>query len=141
VELARGVREIVPVGAEWERLADVQSPDHTLLSLSRRDALATGATDGFALIVSGLTVAGVLAPAVGATYPSQPIRHAIAVAGQDAHLDHPTASELIADVFSAAREQSVLLITHRTEGLELVDRVVSLASPPPSNWIRDASTR
>ena len=46
-----------------------------------------------------------------------------------AHLDPHTAGELIADVLSAAREQSVLLITHRTEGLELVDRVVSLRTP------------
>ena len=52
-----------------------------------------------------------------------------------AHLDPHTASELIADVLSAAREQSVLLITHRTEGLELVDRVVSLAPPRTPNSI------
>ena len=30
------------------------------------------------------------------------------------------------DVFAAARERSVLLITHRDEGLDLVDRVVTL---------------
>ena len=52
-----------------------------------------------------------------------------------AHLDPHTAGELIADVLSAAREQSVLLITHRTEGLELVDRVVSLAPPRTPNSI------
>jgi thiol reductant ABC exporter CydC subunit len=43
-----------------------------------------------------------------------------------AHLDPITATELIRDVFSAAREKTVLLITHRREGLELVDRVLSL---------------
>jgi ABC-type multidrug transport system fused ATPase/permease subunit len=43
-----------------------------------------------------------------------------------AHLDPVTATELIGDVFSAARDQTVLLITHRDEGLELVDRVISL---------------
>lgn len=42
-------------------------------------------------------------------------------------LDPDTASELIADAFAAAREQSVLRITRRTEGLELADWVVSLA--------------
>jgi thiol reductant ABC exporter CydC subunit len=43
-----------------------------------------------------------------------------------AHLDPETAGELVDDVFSAAGDRTVLLITHRTEGLDLVDRVVSL---------------
>ncbi len=43
-----------------------------------------------------------------------------------AHLDPNTAGELIAGVLTAARDRSVLLITHRTEGLDLVDRVLSL---------------
>ncbi len=43
-----------------------------------------------------------------------------------AHLDARTASELIDDVFSAAGDRTVLLITHRTEGLDLVDRAVTL---------------
>jgi ABC-type multidrug transport system fused ATPase/permease subunit len=43
-----------------------------------------------------------------------------------AHLDAETAGHLVRDVFAAAGDRTVLLITHRTEGLELVDRVVSL---------------
>ena len=43
-----------------------------------------------------------------------------------AHLDGPTAEALVADVLEAADERSVLLITHRPEGLDLVDRVVRL---------------
>jgi len=43
-----------------------------------------------------------------------------------AHLDPETARELIDDVFAAAGDRSVLLITHRPEGLELVDEVVQL---------------
>ncbi len=43
-----------------------------------------------------------------------------------AHLDAQTARELIDDVFSAAGDRTLLLITHRTEGLDLVDRVVTL---------------
>ena len=43
-----------------------------------------------------------------------------------AHLDPGTAADLVRDVFDAAGEQTVLLITHRDEGLDLVDRVVSL---------------
>jgi len=44
-----------------------------------------------------------------------------------AHVDPETAELLVADVLSAAEERSVLLITHRPEGLELVDEVVRLA--------------
>jgi ABC-type multidrug transport system fused ATPase/permease subunit len=43
-----------------------------------------------------------------------------------AHLDPATASALMRDVFAAAGGRSVLLITHRDEGLDLVDRVVTL---------------
>jgi ATP-binding cassette, subfamily C, bacterial CydC len=44
-----------------------------------------------------------------------------------AHLDPETARELIDDVFAAAGDRSVLLITHRAEGLEAVDEIVELA--------------
>jgi thiol reductant ABC exporter CydC subunit len=43
-----------------------------------------------------------------------------------AHLDHATADAVVADAFAAAGGRSVLLITHRSEGLDLVDEVVSL---------------
>jgi thiol reductant ABC exporter CydC subunit len=43
-----------------------------------------------------------------------------------AHLDHDTAEELVRDVFAAAGRSAVLLITHRPEGLGLVDEVVRL---------------
>jgi thiol reductant ABC exporter CydC subunit len=43
-----------------------------------------------------------------------------------AHLDPDTAGELVEDVMDAAEDRTVLLITHRPEGLELVDRIVSL---------------
>lgn len=46
-----------------------------------------------------------------------------------AHLDGPTAEALVADVLDAADDRSVLLITHRPEGLELVDRVVTIPVP------------
>jgi ABC-type transport system involved in cytochrome bd biosynthesis fused ATPase/permease subunit len=44
-----------------------------------------------------------------------------------AHLDAETAEELVRDVFSATRGKTVLLVTHRPEGLELADRVLRLA--------------
>jgi thiol reductant ABC exporter CydC subunit len=43
-----------------------------------------------------------------------------------AHLDPGTARALVHDVFAATAARTVLLITHRSEGLELVDRVVRL---------------
>jgi ATP-binding cassette, subfamily C, bacterial CydC len=47
-----------------------------------------------------------------------------------AHLDPPTAEALIEDIFAAAGERSVLLITHRGEGLELADELVVLRDDP-----------
>jgi ATP-binding cassette, subfamily C, bacterial CydC len=43
-----------------------------------------------------------------------------------AHLDPATAKALVVDVFEAAADRSVLLVTHRPEGLDLVDEVVRL---------------
>jgi ABC-type multidrug transport system fused ATPase/permease subunit len=43
-----------------------------------------------------------------------------------AHLDPPTAERLMDDVLDAAVDRTVLLITHRREGLERMDEVVSL---------------
>jgi len=46
-----------------------------------------------------------------------------------AHLDAPTAQALVEDVFAAAGERAVLLITHRGEGLDLADDLVVLPGP------------
>jgi len=46
-----------------------------------------------------------------------------------AHLDPETAEGLVRDILSAADGRSVLLITHRPEGLDLVDEVVTLGRP------------
>jgi ABC-type multidrug transport system fused ATPase/permease subunit len=43
-----------------------------------------------------------------------------------AHLDPPTAKALVQDVFTAGRGRTVLLITHRPEGVDLADEVVVL---------------
>jgi ABC-type transport system involved in cytochrome bd biosynthesis, fused ATPase and permease components len=43
-----------------------------------------------------------------------------------AHLDPPTAERLMDDVLDAAGNRTVLLITHRREGLARMDEVVSL---------------
>ena len=43
-----------------------------------------------------------------------------------AHLDPETAETLVRDILAAASDRSVLLITHRPEGLDLVDEIVEL---------------
>jgi ATP-binding cassette, subfamily C, bacterial CydC len=43
-----------------------------------------------------------------------------------AHLDATTAEGLMEDVLEAAADRTVLLITHRTEGLERMDKIVEL---------------
>jgi thiol reductant ABC exporter CydC subunit len=43
-----------------------------------------------------------------------------------AHLDGPTAEALVADILEEAGDRTVLLITHRREGLDLVDEVLVL---------------
>jgi thiol reductant ABC exporter CydC subunit len=42
------------------------------------------------------------------------------------HLDAETAEELIRDLLAAAGNRTVLLVTHRPEGLDLVDEIVDL---------------
>ncbi len=43
-----------------------------------------------------------------------------------AHLDAETAAAVVRDVFAAAAGRSILVITHRSEGLDLVDEIVRL---------------
>jgi thiol reductant ABC exporter CydC subunit len=43
-----------------------------------------------------------------------------------AHLDSRTATTLVTDLLSAAGDRAVLLITHRPEGLDLVDEIVNI---------------
>ena len=59
-----------------------------------------------------------------------------------AHLDPETAEELVRDVLDEVHERSVLLVTHRPEGLDLVDDVVVLGSrTPPSGLVGTAPVR
>jgi thiol reductant ABC exporter CydC subunit len=67
VELMRCSPEIVAFGAQRERLARLSAADAELVRLAHRDALAAGIGNGLALVVCGLTVAGVLALAVAAS--------------------------------------------------------------------------
>jgi thiol reductant ABC exporter CydC subunit len=50
-----------------------------------------------------------------------------------AHLDVATAERLIDDVLAAAGATTVLLITHRSEGLHQMDHIVEVGGPGPSD--------
>jgi thiol reductant ABC exporter CydC subunit len=66
VELLRGAPELVAYGREEETLARVRTGSEELNRLGQRDALASGVAEALAILVTGLTVAGVLAVAVAA---------------------------------------------------------------------------
>ncbi len=66
VELLAAAPELAVYGQEQERLARVRAADDALVRVGRRDALATGVADGLNLLVTGATVAGVLAVSVSA---------------------------------------------------------------------------
>ena len=53
-------------------------------------------------------------------------QHGPVAGGSEYIVNQLTAGELVDDVFAVAGDRTVLLITHRTEGLDLVDRVVTL---------------
>ena len=61
VELLGAAPEIVAFGGEAAALARIRDADAALVKLARRDAFATGTGDALGLVVTGITVAGVLA--------------------------------------------------------------------------------
>ena len=44
-----------------------------------------------------------------------------------AHLDHPTAVAVVADLLDATRDRTVVMVSHRPDGIEGFDRVVDLS--------------
>jgi ABC-type transport system involved in cytochrome bd biosynthesis fused ATPase/permease subunit len=116
------------------RLARPGADDTELLDALRRarlDVWVASLPDGLDTLVGedGATLSGgqrqrlVLARALLADAP------VLLLDEPTAHLDSATAEELVADVLDAADDRSVLLITHRPEGLHLVDAVVTVPEP------------
>jgi ATP-binding cassette subfamily C protein CydC len=66
VETLTGGAELVAYGRQSERLDRVSAVDSRLVRVARRAALADGTGEGLRLLVTGATVAGVLAAAVSA---------------------------------------------------------------------------
>jgi thiol reductant ABC exporter CydC subunit len=125
VELIRGAPEVVAFGAEDAGLARVRAADSSLVQLARRDALATGVADGLGLVVTGVTVAGVLAVAVGASGQGQLNRVLIAMLA----LLALASFEAVTPLAAAARDLTGTLAAGRRI-LELTDRHAAVSDPP-----------
>jgi ABC-type multidrug transport system fused ATPase/permease subunit len=116
------------------RLAHLSATDEELVAVLRRariDDWVVSLPDGLDTLVGedGMRLSGgqrqrlVVARALLADAP------VLLLDEPTAHLDAETAEALVADVLDAADGRSVLLITHRPEGLDLVDDVVTIPQP------------
>jgi ATP-binding cassette subfamily C protein CydC/ATP-binding cassette subfamily C protein CydCD len=129
VETLRGAPELAVYGAEDNRLRRLRAADRTLVRFAHRAALADGAGDGLRLLVTGCTVAGVLAVAVSANTAGHLDRVLIGLLG----LLSLAAFEAVQPLSQAARELAATLAAGRRL-LELTDRepaIVDPADPKP----------
>jgi thiol reductant ABC exporter CydC subunit len=124
VELVRGAPELVAFGREDEALARVRAADAELARLTRRDALAAGLADALAIVVEGVTVAGVLAVAVAAHDGGALDRVIVATVA----LLALASFDAVAPLPGAARELSGILASGRRV-LELTDRRAAVCNP------------
>jgi thiol reductant ABC exporter CydC subunit len=133
VELLRGAPELVAFGGEAAAVERVRATDRALVKLARRDALAAGVADGLGLVVTGLTVAGVLAVAVTASGNGALNRVLIAMLA----LLALAAFEAVTPLGAAARELSATLAAGRRV-LDLTDRRAAVRDPsdpgPAPGW-------
>jgi thiol reductant ABC exporter CydC subunit len=124
VELLRGAPELVAAGSEEAALDRLRAADRGLVKLARRDALVAGAADGLELVVTGLTVAGVLAVAVTASADGRLDRVLIATLA----LLAVAAFEAVTPLSAAARELSATLAAGRRV-LEIATRGAAVRDP------------
>ena len=124
VELTGAAPELVAFGAASAGLARVQEADAELVSIARRDAFAAGLGDGLGLLVTGLTVAGVLAVSVDASVHGRLARVLIAMLA----LLALASFEAVTPLAAAARELSATLAAGRRL-LELTDATPTVSDP------------
>jgi len=124
VESLRGAPELVAYGAEGAALDRLRAADRTLVRLARRDALIVGVADGLELVVTGLTVAGVLAVAITAHDHGALDRVLIATLA----LLALAAFEAVTPLAATARDMSTTLAAGRRV-LELTDRDAAVRDP------------
>jgi thiol reductant ABC exporter CydC subunit len=133
VELLGAAPEVVTFGAEAAALARIRDADAALVKLARRDALATGTGDALGLVVTGVTVAGVLALAIDASAGGQLDRVLIAMLA----LLALASFEAVTPLAAAARELAATLASGRRL-LELTTRKAAVRDPatpaPPPAW-------
>jgi ATP-binding cassette, subfamily C, bacterial CydC len=125
VETLRGAPELVAFGADRVAADRVRDADRALVKLARRDALAAGVADGLVLVVTGLTVAGVLAVAITAHADGALNRVLIATLA----LLALAAFEAVTPLGAAARELSATLAAGRRV-LELTARNAAVRNSP-----------
>ena len=124
VELLRGAPEFVAFGAQAAAIDRVRAADRMLVKLARRDAFAAGVADGLGLVVTGLTVAGVLAVAISAHDHGALNRVLIAMLA----LLALAAFEAVTPLAASARDLSATLAAGRRI-LELTDRTAAVQDP------------
>jgi ATP-binding cassette, subfamily C, bacterial CydC len=126
VELLQGAPELVAYGREEEALARVRAADRELAGLARRDALAGGLADAMSILITGLTVAGVLAAAVAAHEADALDRVLVATLA----LLTLASFDAVSPLAAAARELSGSLAAGRRVR-ELADREPTVRDPEP----------
>jgi ATP-binding cassette, subfamily C, bacterial CydC len=124
VETLSGAQELAVFGRVDERLATLREADRTLVRVARRAAFADGAGDGLRLLVSGATVAGVLALAVAAHAAGSLDRVLIALLA----LLALASFEAVQPLSQAARELGETLAAGRRL-LELTDSAPAVSDP------------
>jgi ATP-binding cassette, subfamily C, bacterial CydC len=124
VELLDAAPELVVHGAGEAALARLGEIDRSLVRVARRDAAAGGVADGLCLVITGLTVAGVLATAAQASASGHLARVLIAMLA----LLALASFEAIQPLSAAARQLGATLAAGRRL-LELIDRVPAVVDP------------
>ena len=133
LELLGSAPEVVAYGDQSAQLRRVTDADQTLVRLARRDALGKGAGDALNLLVTGLTVTGVLAVAIQASGAGHLDRVLIAMLA----LLALASFEAVTPLSSAVGELSATVTAGRRL-LEVTDVEVSVRDPahplPPPAW-------
>jgi thiol reductant ABC exporter CydC subunit len=124
VETLAGSAELAAFGLERDRLRKFRRSDARLVRIARRAALADGTGDGLRLLVTGATVAGVLAVAVAAHADGRLDRVLIALLA----LLSLAAFEAVQPLTEAFRELGATVAAGKRI-LELTDRVPRIVDP------------
>jgi thiol reductant ABC exporter CydC subunit len=124
VDAMRAAPELVAFGCQASALERIRDADSALVTVARRDAVATGIGDGLGLLVSGLTVAGVLAVAVTASVDGRLDRVLVALLA----LLALASFEAVTPLSAAARELTATLAAGRRL-LEVTEHDAAVSDP------------